>query len=182
MSGISATEEADAGGNLDLLSGLGADGDKVSPDPPITHQQPQEVVLLHVVARDEAGFRGEDILHILLACDLRFGEMDFFHRYDGAVGKGEKVFSVANMLEPGVFDIDAMSNLSTTGLIFFLTLPGPMDMMKSFELMLESARRVAEHLEGDLLDESRSVATRQTLDHIRQRIRDFERRLLTQAR
>jgi cell division protein ZipA len=141
----------------------------------------EEVVMLHVVARADAGFSGEDILHILLACDMRYGEMEFFHRHEEAAGRGSIQFSVANMLQPGVFDIDAMSDFVTPGLIFFLRLPGPADMMKAFECMLETAQCVAENLEGDLLDESRSVATKQTLEHIRQRIRDMERRLLTHA-
>ena len=33
-------------------------------------------------------FRGEDILHILLACDLRFGDMNFFHRHEFEAGRG----------------------------------------------------------------------------------------------
>ena len=54
-------------------------------------------------------------------------------------------------------------------------------MMSAFDSMLETAQCVADNLEGDLLDESRSVATKQTVEHIRQRIRDLERRLLTPA-
>jgi len=139
----------------------------------------QEVVMMHVIARDDAGFAGEDILHILLACDLRFGDMNFFHRHEEKAGRGPIQFSVANMMQPGVFDIDGMTGFTTQGLIFFLTLPGPKDMMAAFESMLETAECVASNLKGDLLDESRSVATRQTQEHIRQRIRDLERRLLT---
>ncbi len=139
----------------------------------------QEVVMMHVIARDEAGFAGEEILHILLACDLRFGDMNFFHRHEQKAGRGQIQFSVANMMQPGVFDIDGMTGFTTQGLIFFLTLPGPKDMMAAFESMLETAECVASNLNGDLLDESRSVATRQTQEHIRQQIRDLERRLLT---
>jgi len=167
---------AQRGENLDLLAGIEAGGDHGD-----AGSEPQEVLMLHVVARDDSGFPGDDILQVLLAYNLRFGEMDFFHRHDEAAGRGKVQFSVANMLKPGVFDIDHMSDFSTTGLIFFMTLPGPRDMMAAFELMLETARGVAEHLGGDVLDESRSVATRQTLEHMRQRIRDLERKLLAQA-
>ena len=104
--------------------------------------------------------------------------MNFFHRHQQSAGRGAIQFSVANMLQPGVFDIDAMSGFSTPGLIFFATLPGPEDMMGAFNLMVETAQGVAENLDGDMLDESRSVATRQTLEHMRQRIRDLERRML----
>ena len=83
--------------------------------------------------------------------------------------------------KPGIFDIDNMADFDTPGLVFFLTLPGPEDMMQAFEYMLETAQAVSRNLEGDVLDESRSVMTKQTLDHSRQQIRDLERRMLTQA-
>ena len=126
-----------------------------------------EVFILHVIAQDPAGFRGDDILQILLACDLRFGDMDFFHRHEQAAGRGAIQFSVANMMQPGVFDIDRMSELTTPGLLFFVTLPGPEDMMKAFDYMLETAQAVARNLGGDVLDEARSALTRQSLEHSR---------------
>ncbi|MCX2981499.1 cell division protein ZipA [Halieaceae bacterium IMCC14734] len=164
----------DSGDNLDLLQGMSA-RDPAEPEPPAA----EEVILMHVVARDDDGFGGDDILQVLLACDLRFGEMNFFHRHEQAAGRGRIQFSVANMLQPGVFDIDAMSGFTTPGLTFFLPLPGPGNMMQAYEQMRETAESVAKHLGGDLLDDSRSVMTRQTLEHNRQLIRDLERRLLT---
>jgi len=144
--------------------------------------EPTEVHLLHVAARSVDGFAGDDILHILLSCDMRFGDMNFFHRHEESAGRGIIEFSVANMVQPGVFDLDAMADFRTPGLIFFLTLPGPRDINKAFDEMLEAARYVAEHLGGDVLDESRSVLTRQTLEHTRQQLQDFERRQLAQSR
>jgi cell division protein ZipA len=66
--------------------------------------------------------------------------------------------------------------------VFFLTLPGPDDMMKAYDYMLETAQAVARNLGADVLDESRSVLTRQTMEHSRQKIRELERRMLTKAR
>ena len=137
--------------------------------------------MINVVAREPTGFRGEDIMHILLACDLRFGDMSFFHRHEHEAGRGEIQFSVANMMQPGVFDIDNMNDFTTPGLVFFVTLPGPEDMMKAFDYMIETAQAVARNLGGDVLDESRSVITKQTLEHSRQQIRDLERRMLAKA-
>jgi len=177
LADVSARPER-PGETMDLLAGIRADTE--TPSQPADPAD-SEVVMLHVVARDEAGFAGDDILQILLAFELRFGETNFFHRHQQAAGRGAIQFSVANMLKPGVFDIDAMSGFTTPGLSFFVTLPGPEDMMGAFDLMVETAQGVAENLGGDMLDESRSVATRQTLDHMRQRIRDLERRLLAHS-
>ena len=185
VSGVS-TGDREEPGNLDWLEDLPAD-DEPEPQPADTagrlpRREDPEVFILHVIAKDPAGFRGDDILQILLACDLRFGDMDFFHRHEQAAGRGAIQFSVANMMQPGVFDIDRMSELSTPGLLFFVTLPGPDDMMKAFDYMLETAQAVARNLGGDVLDESRSALTRQSLEHSRQKIRDLERRLLAGSR
>jgi len=184
VTGMSSAEETE---NLDWLDEMPADqnGARDRPAEAEPGRLPRdidpEVFMLNVVSRDPDGFSGEDILHILLACDLRFGDMNFFHRHEFEAGRGAIQFSVANMMQPGVFDIDNMAQFNTPGLVFFLTLPGPEDMMKAFDYMLETAQAVARNLAGDVLDESRSVVTKQTLEHCRQQIRDLERRMLARA-
>ncbi|MFT6274649.1 MAG: cell division protein ZipA [Halioglobus sp.] len=180
IDGMSATDEPR---NLDWLESADPAGEgAVAQDEPRLPRAPNpEVFMFNVVSREPAGFKGEDILHILLACDLRFGDMSFFHRHEQEAGRGPIQFSVANMMQPGVFDIDNMSDFDTPGLVFFLTLPGPDDMMQAFDYMLETAQAVSRNLSGDVLDESRSAVTKQALDHSRQQIRDLERRMLTQA-
>jgi len=186
VTGMSGAGRGEAPENLDWLDGIGANGDKTpaQDDSPgvLPRDVDPEVFMLNVVARSPQGFRGEDILHILLACDLRFGDMNFFHRHEFEAGRGAIQFSVANMMQPGVFDIDNMAEFNTPGLVFFVTLPGPEDMMKAFDYMLETAQAVSRNLGGDVLDESRSVMTKQTLEHCRQQIRDLERRMLAKTR
>ena len=180
ISGMSSAGSVDEPENLDWLDGMGTGEAAQLEEEVAPGRLPREID--PEVARSPQGFRGEDILHILLACDLRFGDMNFFHRHEFEAGRGAIQFSVANMMQPGVFDIDNMSDFSTPGLVFFVTLPGPEDMMKAFDYMLETAQAVARNLGGDVLDESRSVVTRQTLEHCRQQIRDLERRMLAKAR
>ena len=175
------TDDADTSGTVDWL-------DTLEPDEPLEQDVPEHgrlprganthVFILYVVAQAEEGFSGTDILETLLACDLRFGDMDFFHRHERASGRGPIEFSVANMMKPGVFDIDNMEPLQTRGLMFFVTLPGPSDMLKAFDYMYETVKVVAKNLGGDIQDETRSVITRQSLEHMRQQIRELERRLL----
>ena len=174
-------DDADTSGTVDWLDTLEAD-ESLEPDTPEHGRLPRgantHVFILYVVAQAEEGFSGTDILEILLACDLRFGDMDFFHRHERASGRGPIEFSVANMMKPGVFDIDNMEPLQTRGLMFFVTLPGPADMLKAFDYMYETVKVVAKSLGGDIQDETRSVITRQSLEHMRQQIRELERRLL----
>ena len=140
----------------------------------------QEVVVINIVAKDEP-FKGPDLLHILLACDLRFGEMNIFHRHEQSNGKGPVQFSMANSVEPGFFDLDTIDNFSTPGVCFFMSVPGPQEPIQAFECMIETAQCLVSHLNGEMLDESRSAMTSQTLDHCRQRLHDFERLQLTRA-
>lgn len=133
-----------------------------------------KVYSLNVIARADQGFAGDDILRLLLGCGLRFGDMDFFHLSEAQGGTPTIQFSVANMMQPGVFDLENMDELSTQGLMFFLTLPGPHDMARAFDLMLETAHTVAHSLGGDVYDETRSVMTKQHVESLRQSIREFE--------
>ncbi|HNE27344.1 MAG TPA: cell division protein ZipA C-terminal FtsZ-binding domain-containing protein, partial [Pseudomonadales bacterium] len=54
--------------------------------------------------------------------------------------------------------------------------------MEVFDLMLETARAIASRLNGELRDDQRSVLTNQTIEHNRQRIRQFEMQSRMRAR
>lgn len=137
--------------------------------------EPEEVLIINVMAHKGEMFKGSDLLDIILKCGMRYGSMDIFHRSSDAKGEGALLFSMANMVKPGTFDLDAMDEFETPGVSLFMTLPINADSMQSFDLMADTARAIAETLNGELKDEQRSVMTRQTLEHCRQRIRDFER-------
>jgi len=141
----------------------------------------EEVIVVNVLSRSEEGFAGAELLRIILACGLRFGEMDIFHRHEYDNGEGPVQFSMANAVKPGSFDLNNMEQFRTPGVTFFLSLPGPDDSMKAFDYMHETAQCIAKNLDGELKDEMRSIMTSQTIEHCRQRIADFERRQLTMS-
>jgi len=137
--------------------------------------EPEEVLIINVMAHKGGMFNGADLLDIILKCGMRYGSMDIFHRHSDTKGEGALLFSMANMVKPGTFDLDAMDEFETPGVSLFMTLPINADSMQSFDLMADTARAIAETLDGELKDEQRSVMTRQTLEHCRERIRNFER-------
>lgn len=142
----------------------------------------EEVLVINVIARDEEGFKGPALLQNILESGLRFGEMDIFHRHESMAGNGEVLFSMANALKPGTFDLDDIEGFSTRAVSFFLGLPGPRHPKQAFDVMVAAARKLAHELGGELKDDQRSVLTAQTIEHYRQRIVEFERRQLTQKR
>ncbi len=137
--------------------------------------EPEEVLIINVMAHKGEMFSGSALLDTILKCGMRYGSMDIFHRYSDAKGEGALLFSMANMVKPGTFDLDSMDEFETPGVSLFMTLPINADSMQSFDLMADTARAIAEALNGELKDEQRSVMTRQTLEHCRERIRNFER-------
>jgi cell division protein ZipA len=144
--------------------------------------EPQEVLVISVVARDPHGFRGQALLQSILESGLRFGDMDIFHRHESMAGNGEVLFSMANGVKPGTFDLDNIDNFTTRAVSFFLGLPGPRHPKQAFDLMVAAARKLSHELDGELKDEQRSVMTAQTIEHYRQRIVEFERRALMHKR
>jgi len=139
---------------------------------------PDEIIVVHVLARGNARFPGAELMNTFLRNSLKFGDMNIFHRID-PISKQAR-FSVASAVEPGTFDLSKMDTFSTAGVTFFLRLPGPPDPLATFEDMLGVARDVATSLAGDLKDDQRSVLTAQTIEHCRQRISEFSRKRMSQ--
>ncbi|MEH6565502.1 MAG: cell division protein ZipA [Halopseudomonas sp.] len=142
----------------------------------------EEVLVINVVARDELGFVGSALHQSILESGLRFGDMNIFHRHESMSGNGDVLFSMANALKPGVFDLDEMDSGHVRAVSFFMGLPGPRHPKQALDLMIAAARKLSHELGGDLKDEQRSVLTAQTIEHYRQRIAEFERRHYNQRR
>ncbi|NNA84516.1 cell division protein ZipA [Pseudomonas fragi] len=151
-------------------------------EPAAAQPAAEEVLVISVISRDPAGFKGPALLQNILESGLRFGEMDIFHRHESMAGNGEVLFSMANAVKPGVFDLDDIDLFSTPAVSFFLGLPGPRHPKQAFDVMVAAARKLSQELNGELKDDQRSVLTAQTIEHYRQRIVEFERRALTQKR
>ena len=142
-------------------------------------QEPQleELIILGVMAKKDAPFGGEALVAALRGQGLKYGEMGIFHRLDA--GGDDRLFSVANAVEPGTFDLSDLEALQTPGLTFFLQLPVPGDALETLDDMILSARTVAAAMGGDVKDDSMSALTGQTVEHMKQRIADYARKQLT---
>lgn len=143
---------------------------------------PEEVLIINVVARSEEGFPGAAMLQSIMESGLRFGEMNIFHRHESMTGNGDVLFSMANALKPGIFNPDELEHSHVRAVSFFMGLPGPRHPKQALDLMIASARKLAQELGGDLKDEHRSVLTAQTIEHYRQRIAEFERKRMSPRR
>ena len=139
-------------------------------------QLPMErIVTLFVMARDDGVFNGADLIVAAEKAGLEYGHLGIYHRLvDGKREQGP-IFSVANMLKPGNFDLTRLDALRTPGLSFFMTLPGPLPALDAGDAMLPTAQRLAELLDGQVLDEERNALGRQRIAHIRDELRGWDR-------
>jgi len=136
--------------------------------------QPSEVIVINVMAKQGRVFAGNDLLHILITAGLKFGDMNIFHKRLSNEANGPILFSIANMLNPGTFDLNNMEEFTTMGVSFFMALPTAINNLDAFEQMLDVAQQIRGALDGELKDDHRNGMTAQTTEHYRQRIRDFE--------
>ncbi len=168
----------------DDTSGVQADTASRRPEPKKSSQplaganrpEAREVIVINVLAPEGDTFKGPSLKALFEACGLEHGDMDIYHRHEQSDTTSPVQFSVASAVEPGTFRPDEMEKLATPGISFFMSLPGPDDALQAFDFMFETAQCVVRNLGGELKDERRSVMTRQTAEHCRQRIREFERK------
>ena len=140
------------------------------------------IIVMNVMAQADRVFQGAELHRALDEVDLQYGDMKIFHHYGvGEMSGDEPVFSVANVREPGFLPLDTLDELSTSGICLFMRLPGPLDGRVAFELMLNTGQRLADKLDGELRDDTRSLLTLESIGQIRDRIAAFERRQLVPA-
>lgn len=139
----------------------------------------REVIVINVLARHGEEFSGTALQKLFEACGLAHGDMEIYHRHEAETTTSPVQFSVANAVEPGTFKPNDAAAMTTPGISFFMSLPGPTNALQAFDFMHETAQCVVRNLGGELKDERRSVMTAQTVEHCRQRIREFERKQQT---
>ena len=151
-------------------------GEAAATAAPSNPAMPDKVVTLFVMAPPGVPFRGSFLTEAMGKAGLEFGDMQIFHHLESHNGRDRVLFSVANMLEPGTFDLQAMDAFSTRGLVLFLQLPATIDAVKAFDAMVAAARSLAGSLQGSVYDATHSVLSRQTVSHLREDIIDYQLR------
>jgi len=116
-------------------------------------------------------FNGDDIRYALTTQGLRYnpskGVFEYPHcQYD----YGDVLFTVANMVNPGVFPDENLVDFSSPGMAFLMVLPVPAPVEESFDKMLQIANQAAAQLNGRLLDQHHAILTRQGINRMRQRL------------
>jgi len=146
------------------------DGDDLA-DP--TPEVPQKIVTLRLIARDGGAFKGDELILSMRGIGLRHGQFGIFHRYDGN-DESRTIFSAASLVEPGSFDIANIKEQEIPGISLFLVLPGPVDGVEAFDMMMEASRALAQTLDAELLDESGSTLSIQRERYMREEVIQYQ--------
>lgn len=145
-------------------------------EPETNNKRVEKLVILHVMARRPQKFGGKAILTLCKEFDLELDDVNIFNKNVDRFSGKRAIYSIVNMVKPGVFDADNMHEFETPGLTFILSLPGPEEGLRAFNLMLQDARKFSERLNGDLLDESRNRLNPQMTAHLQEDIQLFSLR------
>lgn len=147
------------------------DDDEDLLDPCYREGAPEKVIVLNVMAPQGTHFTGAAIADVAKNNGLIFGDMNIFHLQRGK----EHVFSVVNMVKPGVFDMNNIDSMTTPGVSLFIQLPNNLgNCVSAFDTMLETGQSFATTLGGELRDETRSVLTQNAIDHVREQMIEYD--------
>ncbi|GGK04820.1 cell division protein ZipA [Luteimonas terricola] len=162
---------------MDLLDGAvgGTAGATVSEYGRRVSDDFDKIVTLYIAARAGNVLRGPDIVVAAEKAGLTYGHLNVFHRLVNGHPERGPVFSVANIRRPGSFEMAEIQSLETPAIAFFLTLPAPVSALDAWDAMLPTAERMAELLDGVLLDEHRNALGRQRISHLREELRTYDR-------
>ncbi|MDH5517880.1 MAG: hypothetical protein OEY36_08725 [Gammaproteobacteria bacterium] len=118
-------------------SELADDVDAVAPQ--------DDLIVIHVQAKSSY-FSGNDLLRVINYQQLKFGDMNIYHAY----ADEQVIFSMSNMLQPGHFDPEHITDMRTPGVILFTQLALLDDPLSACERILHCAKTFARELDGTL--------------------------------
>ncbi len=137
-------------------------------EPPSPAPLAPEVLALFLRPVGTTTFAGPALLEATATLGMHYGDMRVFHHFGTAdLRTSAPLFSLANMFEPGYFDLERMDDFTTGGLALFMKLPADLDGPVAFELFLNAAQRLATALAGELRSDPETALDGATIDRMR---------------
>lgn len=140
-----------------------------------SQEKPQELIILSILPKSPQGFEGHMLLAALRANNFHYGKQRIFHRHANDNPTQPVLYSVASIMEPGIFDRHEMANDRFEGIIMWAHLPCQFNSQNTFEQMFTSARQLASSLNGVLCDDKRKPMSTHAIAQYRVKIRELAR-------
>lgn len=173
IANLNAWDEPDTVGNANvkLMNTLPRPQQPAAVAAPVSPTLPKEwLVVLNLMAAPDHPLRGDKIYLAAQKSGFEYGDRGIFHCFVTVRGEKKVLFSLANILEPGSFNLATMNALSTRGLTLFMQLPGPLNHLAAFDEMVIRARKLAGYLQVDIYDENHRVLTPEGLQRLKQQV------------
>lgn len=135
----------------------------------------ERVVSLRLIPGEGELLDAERTVRALREAGLQHGSYEIFH-YCEDRNVPESGFSVANLVEPGSFDLSNIAGTTLPGITFFLVLPGSRDPVERFDKMIGMARDLCQSLDARLLDELGNSWSIQGERYLREELIEYRRR------
>lgn len=146
-----------------------------TPQHAVPSREPDLIISLTLMARDDQKFRGDELHTALQAAGLELGDFDIYHYCDTDLTDDTRaIFSVANIVKPGTFSAATRRDFSTIGLALFMQLPGPMTASEALDALLEKAHFIAQRLRGVVGDDHRTPLSPQRIRELRERTLNYD--------
>ncbi len=134
----------------------------------------QLFIPLTLIGKRGKRFNGETIRFACEACEFILKDTGiYYYEVGDAQGFKQNLLGMANILEPGTFDMEKIRTFDTPGLVLFLHLPAPVEAREAFDILIKKGRRMAELLEGELCDDARNVLTNQAIGHLKEKVEAY---------
>ncbi len=130
-------------------------------------ENPQHIITISILSRDEYGFIGEQLLSAITKAGLKFGKGDIFHYIEN----DETLFSCTTVTEPGYFILDTIRDEHILGITLILLPEQASDPELAFDKLIRIAKQIAFAVNGELLDHFKNSLTLTTIEQYRDEVR-----------
>ncbi len=128
------------------------------------------IASINIVSTNESGFSGRAIDQAAHRIGMEFGPMNIYHLKNADPAGIRNLFSLANLYQPGEFDLKRIVDFSTDGLTLFMSVPHAAQPEQVFEKMIDAAKTLCRLLGGELRDQQQRPLTDRGLQAIRAQI------------
>lgn len=123
-----------------------------------------DIISVSVMSRSQDGFPGDIVAQEMMAANLYYGKFNAFHRLKNEDGTGDILFSVVSVKEPGVFDLENMSDQKFDGITLFFKVSKFTKSMDTLDILIKTAKQLAFKLNGELVDAQHKPMNKNTLE------------------